>query len=222
MADNTFATADTVTITTTGTSPMVTGTAPMVTEREQVKTFTQDEVNSIVADRLARQKKGMPSDDEIKEYRDWKAKQQSDAEKMAELTSSLNDTVRERDDAVKERDSAAKKRDEYKLDRDKFRTERDTASKALEEANAKLTQYERERFLLSKGVPEKDLDYYAFKIGKEVTEENTFEKAAEAFLKDYDGALVARFDTGADLSGGAGASTPNEQMNAIFRKARRN
>lgn len=194
----------------------------------QARTFSQEEVDRIVTERIARVKKGIPSDDEINEYRAWKTQKQTDAEKMAELSNSLNDTKRERDDitkerdnAVKERDNATKDKDRYKTERDKYKSENATLNGRLSEMEAKMTQYERERFLLAKGVPEKDLDYYVFKINKEVTEENPFDKAAEAFLKDFDGAPVVKLETGADLSGGAGTMTANEQMNSIFRKARR-
>ena len=41
------------------------------------------------------------------------------------------------------------------------------------------------KFLLDKGVPTGDVDYYAFKIGKLVTDTTDFEKAAEQFLKEH-------------------------------------
>ena len=208
--------ADMVETTITETAPVEgSGVAP------SQKSFTQEDVDRIVTERVARAKKGIPSDDELNEFRAWKTQKQTDAEKMAELSSSLNDKSREVDERTKERDDAVKDRDRYKTDRDKFKTERDTANGKLSELEAKLTQIERERYLLSKGVPEKDLDYYVFKIGKEVTEENPFEKAAEAFLQDFEGVPVAKIDTGANLSGGANALSANEQMNQIFRKARR-
>lgn len=185
------------------------------------KTFTQEDIDRIVTERIARERKGRPSDEELNEFRAWKTQKQTDAEKMAELSSNLNDKTRELDERTKERDNVVKDRDRYKTEKEKLKSERDTATGRVTELEAKLTQIERERYLLGKGVPEKDLDYYVFKIAKEVTDENPFEKAAEAFLQDFEGVPVAKFDTGANLSGGASALSANEQMNQIFRKARR-
>ena len=53
----------------------------------------------------------------------------------------------------------------------------------LEEARSRLTQLERERELLRQGVPEEDLDYYVFRIGKLVTDEKDFRTAAGEYLK---------------------------------------
>ena len=188
---------------------------------QRQRTFTQEDVDRIVTERVARAKKGVPTDDELNEFRQWKSQKQTDAEKMAELSNALNERQREAEERAKERDGAVKDRDRYKTDRDKYKSELDTANGKLNEVEAKLTQIERERYLLGKGVPEKDLDYYVFKISKEVTDENPFEKAAEAFLQDFEGVPVAKFDTGANLSGGASTLSANDQMNQIFRKARR-
>ena len=53
----------------------------------------------------------------------------------------------------------------------------------LSKARERVTQLERERTLLSQGVPEEDLDYYVFKIGKLVSDEKDFDTAAREFLK---------------------------------------
>lgn len=47
------------------------------------KTFTQAELDRIVGERLARERAKAPSEDELKGYRDWKASQQTEAEKAA-------------------------------------------------------------------------------------------------------------------------------------------
>lgn len=62
--------------------------------------------------------------------------------------------------------------------------ERDAANAALSAAQTELEQFRREKLLLSKGVPPEDADYYAFKIGKLVTDELPFEKAAEQFMQE--------------------------------------
>lgn len=95
--------------------------------------------------------------------------------------------------------------------------ERDTARNQLAEVTAQLEQMRREKFLTGKGVPAEDLDYYTFKIAKLVTEEKTFEAAAEEFLKENK-PKTTRVDTSASLEKGAkGATTQNETMNALIR-----
>lgn len=63
--------------------------------------------------------------------------------------------------------------------------ERDTARTELTAAQAELEQYKREKFLLGKGVSAEDVDYYAYKIGKLVTDTSDFETAAEAYIKEH-------------------------------------
>ena len=90
--------------------------------------------------------------------------------------------------------------------------------RALEESRARVTELERERLLLSRGVPEEDLDYYVFKIGKLVTEEKDFAAAAAEFLKRHALRQPAPVSTGASLSGRtARTQTANETMNRLIR-----
>lgn len=56
------------------------------------KTFTQSEVDSIVAKRVARAVRGMPSDEELNEYRTWRSNQAAEQER-------INNIVNERDTA---------------------------------------------------------------------------------------------------------------------------
>lgn len=63
-------------------------------EDEGERTFTQAEVDALIEKRLSRAKKGMPSDDELNEFREWKAKKDPDASKKA--------TQAELDDALAE------------------------------------------------------------------------------------------------------------------------
>lgn len=91
---------------------------------------------------------------------------------------------------------------------------------ALSRAEERVTQLERERALLSQGVPEEDLDYYMFKIGKLVTGEKDFNTAAKEFLKQHGTAHrpPAPRSTGASLAGRAsGPRSTNDTMNRILR-----
>ena len=49
------------------------------------KTFTQDEVNAIVKERLAKAQKGIPSKEELIKYNEWKESQKTQQDKYDEL-----------------------------------------------------------------------------------------------------------------------------------------
>ena len=59
------------------------------------KTFTQEELNKIVQERLDKEKKKMPSKEDLKAFKDWKESQktaeQKQAEKEAEYQRTLNE-----------------------------------------------------------------------------------------------------------------------------------
>lgn len=102
--------------------------------------------------------------------------------------------------------------------------ERDTVRTELSAAQKKLEQYRREKFLLSKGVSADDVDYYAFKIGKLVTDTTDFETAAAEYLKDHapkepePGRM--RVEMAAPLGGNISTkATTNDAMNAMIRGA---
>lgn len=99
--------------------------------------------------------------------------------------------------------------------------ERDESKTALAAALEKVEQFEREKFLLSKGVKAEDVDYYAFKIGKLVTETTDFEKAAEIYLKENPPAGTVQVDLSAPLGGGKPQMSANETMNSLIRGARK-
>lgn len=149
------------------------------------KTFTQAEVDTLIGKRLAKAMRGMPSEDELSAYRAWKENQQTEKEKLDNLT-----------------------------------RERDEGKTALTAAQAELEQLKREKLLLNKGIPAEDVDYYAFKIGKLVSDSKTFEQAAEEFLKDS-GPSHVRIDMAAQLGGGGDKVTANDTMNALIRGARK-
>ena len=104
---------------------------------------------------------------------------------------------------------------------DALTRERDESKIALTAAQAELDQYKREKFLLDKGVPADDVDYYAFKIGKLVTDTTDFEAAAEQFLKDNPPAGTVQVDLSAPLGGGKPSPSENEMMNSLIRGARK-
>lgn len=106
---------------------------------------------------------------------------------------------------------------------DTLTTERDAARTELTAAQAKIEQYEREKFLLGKGVPAGDVDYYAFKIGKLVSDTVDFEKAAEQYLKDHapraneEPSGIMRVSTGGPLGEGPASMSLNDQINRRLR-----
>lgn len=53
-------------------------------EEADVKTFTQDDVNKIVQQRLEKSKKGLPTDDELNSFKSWQESQKTEADKIAE------------------------------------------------------------------------------------------------------------------------------------------
>ena len=57
------------------------------------KTFTQAELDTIVAKRLAKAQKGMPDDAELTAFRAWKENQQTEAERLNAITKE-RDTAR--------------------------------------------------------------------------------------------------------------------------------
>ena len=150
------------------------------TEQEQEqeeRTFTQAEVDELINKRMARVKKGLPSDEELNAYREWKAKQNPAPAKATP--------------------------DE------------------LETARMEAEMTRRENYLLRKGIDPDDVDYYVYRISKEMDGETDFEDAAEDYLKKHNKKNPVRMDTGARLNSGAKAKTGNEAMNDIIRNARK-
>ena len=88
----------------------------------------------------------------------------------------------------------------------------------LEAVRGQLLRLEHERYLLSRGVPEEDLDYYAFKIEHSEGAGEDFRKAARDYLKAHPVRRTA-VSSGAEL-GAAGVRKPgsaNEMMNQLLR-----
>ena len=55
------------------------------------KTFTQEEVNAIVKERLAKEKKGIPSKEELAEYNKWKDSQKTQEDRYNDLLKSTGE-----------------------------------------------------------------------------------------------------------------------------------
>ena len=144
---------------------------------QEERTFTQAEVDELINKRMARVKKGLPSDEELNAYREWKAKQNPEPAKATP--------------------------DE------------------LETARMEAEMTRRENYLLRKGIDPDDVDYYVYRISKEMDGETDFEDAAEDYLKKHNKKNPVRMDTGARLNGGAKSKTGNEAMNDIIRNARK-
>lgn len=87
----------------------------------------------------------------------------------------------------------------------------------LAAVKGQLLRMEHERYLLSRGVPEEDLDYYAFKIEHTEGAEADFRKAAREYLKAHPIRRTA-VSSGAEL--GAATRKPasaNDLMNQLLR-----
>ena len=88
----------------------------------------------------------------------------------------------------------------------------------LESVRGQVTRLEHERYLLSRGLPEEDLDYYAFKIEHMEGAKSDFRKAAKEYLKAHPVRRTA-VSSGADLTAGSTRrpATSSELMNQLLR-----
>ncbi len=64
-------------------------------EGQAEKTFTQEELNKIVQERLEKEKKKMPSKEDLKAFKEWKESQKTEAEKQAEKDAEYQKTLNE-------------------------------------------------------------------------------------------------------------------------------
>ena len=69
---------------------------------QEQKTFTQEELNTIVETRLAKAKKDMPSKEELKRYNEWKEAQKTEQEKMAEKETEYQKALAEKEQIINE------------------------------------------------------------------------------------------------------------------------
>ena len=91
----------------------------------------------------------------------------------------------------------------------------------LETARGQVTRLEHERYLLQRGVPEEDLDYYLFKVEKMESAQDDFKKAARDYLKAHPIKRTA-VSSGAELSESRKSKpqSASELMNSLLRKHR--
>ena len=78
------------------------------TEQIEGKTFTQEQVNQMIQERLAKEKKKYPSQEELKEFTTWKESQKTETEKYQELlneNTSLKNKVKEYEEISQVRNS---------------------------------------------------------------------------------------------------------------------
>ena len=64
-------------------------------EGQAEKTFTQEELNKIVQERLDKEKKKMPSKEDLKAFKEWKESQKTAEEKQAEKEAEYQRTLNE-------------------------------------------------------------------------------------------------------------------------------
>lgn len=64
-------------------------------EEQAEKTFTQEELNKIVQERLDKEKKKMPSKEELKAFKDWQESQKTAEQKQAEKDAEYRKTLDE-------------------------------------------------------------------------------------------------------------------------------
>lgn len=88
----------------------------------------------------------------------------------------------------------------------------------LETARGQVTRLEHERYLLQRGVPEEDLDYYLFKVEKMESAQDDFKKAARDYLKAHPIKRTA-VSSGAELSESRKSKpqSASELMNQLLR-----
>lgn len=99
---------------------------------------------------------------------------------------------------------------------------KDTATREdLDSALAEIEMARRENYLLRKGIDPDDVDYYVYRISKEMDGETDFEDAAKEYFKTHKSRSSVRMDTGARLNGGnSGKKSLNDQMNELIRNSK--
>jgi hypothetical protein len=103
MADNSQPTEGTQEISKTQeAAEKITTAQPDTTAAEAGKTFTQADVDRIIAERLQRERAKLPNDEELKAYREWKKSQQTEAEKAAEREKELAELHSKKTDLERE------------------------------------------------------------------------------------------------------------------------
>ena len=142
----------------------------------------------------------MNEENEVKEEIMQEVKEDQVAEEVSSASADTASSEREATDAEESNGEMEKLREE------------------LESVRGQLARMEHERYLLSRGVPEEDLDYYAFKIEHMDSAGADFRKAAKEYLKAHP-VRRATVSSGAELGAGSArkAATSSELMNQLLR-----
>lgn len=99
----------------------------------------------------------------------------------------------------------------------KLQGERDTLSGKLTAAEGERDNLKRELYVLKKGLSGEEAEFIAFKAGKMVDDNTTFEQAVDALTAER---RKTTFDWTAPVGGGASKdNTENNVMNALIRGA---
>ncbi len=94
--------------------------------------------------------------------------------------------------------------------------ERDDYKSKYEQASLELERIKNEQYLISRGIPAEDVDYYAYKINKLTDVETSFEQAAQKYLEEkHIGGM--KVSTGVQVTGTA-AKSENDIINDALRK----
>ena len=64
-------------------------------EQQEAKTFTQEEVNKIVSDRVNKEKSKMPSKEELDSFRTWQESQKTEQEKQQERITQYEEKIKQ-------------------------------------------------------------------------------------------------------------------------------
>jgi len=130
--------------------------------KETEKTFTQEDLTRIATKEAKKTEQAFLK--------------QLGIEKKEDIANILEDLK-----AVKEA-KESKKTETEKMQAviDEYETFKTTHTEVLSE----LTQLKQEKLLSSKNIPEKDMDYYLYKINQLVSDEVTFEEAIDLYLKE--------------------------------------
>ena len=165
------------------------GTPAAQTEPE--KTYTQSEVNDIIAHRLAREAKKYPSKDEMAEYRRWRDANESESDKLSAMT-------KERDDANRKLLAAQNELEAYK-------NEKYLIGLGVPAEDADYYAYK---------IGQMVTDQVTFEMAAKDYLKSHAPRQAKS------GRETVRVDT-AGAAGNSASKTANEEMNSLIRGARR-
>lgn len=119
-------------------------TNPNNSEPSPAKTFTQEEVDTMIGKRLAKAMKGVPSEEELAAYRTWKEGQQTEQQRQAQRDKEFNKA---------QSDLAAARSELTELKREKY-----VLSKGLTGDEAEFISFKASRLVNEKTTFEQAVD----------------------------------------------------------------